>query len=275
MLVRPVPSRRLSAVRVALLSGLVASSVAGCSAEVSDGASGENDDAIVGGVVSGPEDDAVAVFGAPDGVGFCSGTLIAPNLVLTAKHCVRAKSAAPRYSCTTPSEDLGALRPAGVLTVLFGHDLSGDMEPHAVARVVDDGRLDLCDRDVAVLILETPVTTIAPRALRTTALAPGETMTAVGWGMTERGIPDKRRKRAGVTVLPSSNEGGGAVGKNEILTSTAVCQGDSGGPLFDASGRVVSVVSRVRSGCIAGNGVHLLVRAQGVLELVERAKSGT
>lgn len=254
--------------------GLVTSFAAGCSAETSDQASGENDEAIIGGVVSGPEDDAVAVFGAPDGVGFCSGTLVAPNLVLTAKHCVRARAPSPRYSCTSPSEDLGALRPAVALTVLFGHNLSGDMESHSVSRVVDDGRLDLCNHDAAVLVLATPVTSILPRALRATELARGEALTAVGWGMTEGGIPDKRRKRSGVTVLPSP-DATGTLGTSEILTTTAICQGDSGGPLFDSSGRVVSVVSRVRNGCAVGNGIHLLVRAPGVLALIERATSGT
>lgn len=263
------PSIRPFAVAV-----LVGSAAAGCSAQTFGEAAGENDEAIIGGEASGPEDDAVAVFGAPDGVGFCSGTLIAPNLVLTAKHCVRERAPSPRYSCTTPSEDLGALRPEVALTVLFGHHLSGDMEPHAVSRVVDDGRLDLCDRDAAVLVLATPVTTVRPRALRITALERGETLTAVGWGMTESGIPDTRRKRSGVAVLPSSNAGVGALGTNEILTTTAVCKGDSGGPLFDASGRIVSIVSRVRNGCARGNGVHLLVRAIGVGALVERATSG-
>lgn len=166
------------------------------------------------------------------------------------------------------------LRPAMALTVLFGHDLSGDMEAHAVSRVVDDGRLDLCDRDAAVLVLATPVTTVRPRTLRSTALERSETLTAVGWGMTESGIPDRRRKCSGVTVLPSSSAGVGALGTNEILTTTAVCKGDSGGPLFDASGRVVSIVSRVRNGCAQGNGVHLLVRAPGVAALIERATSG-
>lgn len=266
---------RRPSIRPFVVAVLVTSLSAGCSAQTSDETSGETHEAIVGGVASGPEDDAVAVFGAPDGVGFCSGTLIAPNLVLTAKHCVRERSASPRYSCTTPSEDLGALRPAIALTVLFGHDLSGDMEAHAVSRVVDDGRLDLCDRDAAVLVLATPVRSVRPRTLRITALERGETLTAVGWGMTESGIPDTRRKRSGVTVLPSSNAGVGALGTNEILTTTAVCKGDSGGPLFDASGRVVSIVSRVRNGCAQGNGVHLLVRAPGVAALVERATSGS
>lgn len=272
-MVLPMTSRRPS-IRPFAVAVLVASLAGGCSAQTFGEASGENDEAIIGGVASGPEDDAVAVFGAPDGVGFCSGTLIAPNLVLTAKHFVREKAPSPRYSCTTPSDDLGALRPAAALTVLFGHDLSGAMEPRAVSRVVDDGRLELCDRDAAVLVLATPVTTVRPRALRITALERGETLTAVGWGMTESGIPDTRRKRSGVTVLPSSNAGAGALGTNEILTTTAVCKGDSGGPLFDASGRVVSIVSRVRSGCAQGNGVHLLTRAEGVGALVERATSG-
>jgi hypothetical protein len=264
--------------RLGLLLAAAASLAIGCSSEPAEDPAadpadglGATEDDIIGGVVSGPQDNAVAVFGAPDGVGYCSGTLIAPNLVLTAKHCVRAKAAAPRYSCTSASIDLGDLRPAAALTVLFGSDLSGTMESRAVARIVDDGRLDLCDHDAAVLVLAAPVTSVAPRSLRTTALARGETFTAVGWGMTEYGVPDRRRKRSGVTVLPSS----GAMGPNEILTTTAICNGDSGGPLFDASGRVVSVVSRIRPGCASGNGIHLLVRTAAVRALVDRAKNGT
>jgi hypothetical protein len=144
-MVLPMTSRRPS-IRPFAVAVLVASLAGGCSAQTFGEASGENDEAIIGGVASGPEDDAVAVFGAPDGVGFCSGTLIAPNLVLTAKHFVREKAPSPRYSCTTPSDDLGALLPAAALTVLFGHDLSGAMEPRAVSRVVDDGRLGRSSR---------------------------------------------------------------------------------------------------------------------------------
>ncbi len=273
MIARCMTSRRPSTLPVAALAALAAL-VCGCSAATPEDPSGQSNDAIIGGVASGPDDNAVAVFGSPDGLGFCSGTLIAPNLVLTAKHCVRARAAAPRYSCTAPSVDVGELRPASSLTVLFGHDLSGEMEPHAVSRVVDDGRLELCDRDVAVLVLETPVTSVAPRDVRNSTLARGETLTAVGWGMTEFGFPDTRRKRSGVTVLSSTTTGPSAIGANEILTSVAICRGDSGGPLFDRNGRVVSVVSRVRNGCAAGNGVHLLARSSVVLSVIERARSG-
>jgi hypothetical protein len=209
------------------------------------------------------------VFGAPDGVGSCSGTLIAPNLVLTAKHCVRARAPSPRYACPGPSEDLGELRSPASLTLFFGSDLSGDMTTRAVLRIVDDDQSAVCDRDAAVLVLDEPVQGITPRTLRTTALVVDEPLSAVGWGMTEFGVPDARRRRDGVVVLPPS----APVGASEIETSTAVCQGDSGGPLFDSSGRVVAVVSRVRNGCTSGTGVHVLVRAAN--ELIERARSGT
>ncbi len=46
--------------------------------------SGQN---IVGGTTSGPEDDAVVQL-LTNGEPGCTGTLIAPNLVLTARHCV-------------------------------------------------------------------------------------------------------------------------------------------------------------------------------------------
>src|SRR4051794_329353 len=48
--------------------------------------------AIINGVASGPEDDAAVAIGlfstGGNLMGACSGVLVAPNLVLTAHHCV-------------------------------------------------------------------------------------------------------------------------------------------------------------------------------------------
>src|SRR5262245_10693512 len=47
------------------------------------------------------------------GVGFCTGTLIAPNLVLTARHCVSdiEENSLPGAQCTERTSDGGTVTP--------------------------------------------------------------------------------------------------------------------------------------------------------------------
>lgn len=229
-------------------------------------ASASRDAEIVRGVVSGPEDDAVAVFGAPgDGVGFCSGTLVGANLVLTAKHCVRSEGSAPRYVCGGPSADVGARRSPSAMTILFGSDFSNEMLRRGVREIIDDGKNELCDSDIAILVLDEPVEGIEPRAIRSEVVSSSDPLTAVGWGVTEFGtVPTRRRKRTGVSVLPNT----GVVGVSELRSSAAICFGDSGGPLFDAAGKVVAVASRIERDCASGNGIHVLAR--GAEDLIAR-----
>src|SRR4051812_26721045 len=66
--------------------------------------------AIINGVASGPEDDAAVAIGlfstSGNLMGACSGVLVAPNLVLTARHCV-SRVSEEGIACTESGESLG------------------------------------------------------------------------------------------------------------------------------------------------------------------------
>jgi MYXO-CTERM domain-containing protein len=220
---------------------------------------------IINGQASTPAQDAVvAIAMRPGGTfaGLCTGTLVAPNLVLTARHCV-AQVSEGNIGCTADGQSLagGAVEgdyDATALSIYRGVSATKDMladrngTKHAAARgkqLVTEGASTLCNADLAFLVLDAPVPPpYAPLRLKDTPR--GEVGTAVGYGLMETGdVPQARLQRAGVSVLevgsvvlvPEVNKG---LGDSELLVGESVCSGDSGGPLLAASGAVVAVVSR-------------------------------
>jgi hypothetical protein len=99
---RSAPARASAARRAltALLGALVAT---GCGPESEAPVAGAAVARIVGGVPSGPEDDAVVLIRyappLPYTSGRCTATLIAPNLIVTAFHCLSSTSEGS-FGCT-------------------------------------------------------------------------------------------------------------------------------------------------------------------------------
>jgi MYXO-CTERM domain-containing protein len=220
---------------------------------------------IIKGQPSGADHDAVVIVARfEDGVrrGLCSGTLVAANLVLTARHCVSVADGT--VGCGTDGQPLlgGTLhgdRPPGELAIFLGE--SGVSAPPTSegaadargAKLVVAETSTLCNADLAFVVLDRSLD--APIAsLRLGSATPDDVLTAIGWGITEEGtLPAARQERSALTwigagpmLYPSSDHYG--IGDSEFMVGESVCSGDSGGPALAASGAVVGVASR------AGNG---------------------
>ncbi|KAB2910445.1 MAG: trypsin-like serine protease [Kofleriaceae bacterium] len=176
----------------------------------------------------------------------CTGTLIAPNAVLTAAHCVDPEltgPVTPGFSLDLDTTNGNAITVPGL--VAHKHEsFSIDVEPL-------EGLAEFFD--IGVLILSQPITTVAPvkmpRPEHGTALIAGLDLAIVGYGRTSNATQDTGVMYDAMTKLISFNTTEIQVGMGSPQPQN--CQGDSGGPaLADVGGarRVVGVVSRSYSG---------------------------
>lgn len=225
---------------------LAAVSLAACA----DGVGVEQ--AEISGGTADLEDVAVVAIVDDQSGGTCTGALIAPNLVLTAQHCVAAIVGVP--TCT----DGGTFAPPRAADGFFVTTramLSFDpADYHPVAEIaIPPGGPDFCGRDIALLVLGANVpaseaTPLAPRVDTPAAVA--ELYAAVGYGVTSSGGNDggERRRRDGLAVACVGDCPSAAPA--EWRGEAGICEGDSGGPALDGNGDVIGVVSRGAFGCI-------------------------
>ncbi|UXR63254.1 serine protease [Bdellovibrio bacteriovorus] len=155
-------------------------------------------------------------------LGHCTASLIAPNKVLTAAHCMDSKS-----SCTEAR-------------FIFGWD-----KDKAASLETSDAEIYKCKSilkaeqtmkgiDYAVVELDRPVAGIVPlkMAKSTDLLSPGTKLLSLSYPL---GLPLK--KDIGIVL---SNDKGRVNFKMEIDTF----QGSSGSPLLNAQGEIVGILSR-------------------------------
>jgi V8-like Glu-specific endopeptidase len=181
----------------------------------------------------------------------CTATLVAPNLLLTARHCV---SAGANENVLCGDAQLGEPYPARAFYAT-NDPRPGEDSPFFGGREVkvpvQSG--DTCGYDIALIVLGENV----PAALATPAVpridrevTPGETYTAVGYGVDEDGqSTGTRMERSGLNVDCQPGSCGSGVESTEFRGETGICSGDSGGPALDADGKVVGVVSRGGPDC--------------------------
>jgi Trypsin len=220
---------------------------------------------IIRGTVSGTEHDSVVVLTTfEDGLrrSLCTATLVAPNLIITARHCVSDTDSSTACSMEgTPITGGGvkAERDPNDLVVFLGKDgIAPDTEVEANgsargAKVIVDSATNICNRDLAFVVLDKKLTApVAP--IRLGAPAIDEKLAAVGWGIDETGtLPKSREVRPDISLIgigpamyPDNASYG--YGDREFMIGESACAGDSGSPAFAKTGAVVGVAAR------AGNG---------------------
>lgn len=244
----PSQRRRTTASSGASLLALAALSSTGCSAEPAE-TFASAPQAIAGGTVDTAHHH---VFFLASRVGRCTATLIAPNLLLTARHCVSPGTGDEHVLCgeSVLSEPVPA---ASFIAMNDPHPSENSPVFRASeVRVPGEGE-DTCGYDIALITLsenvpESVSTPAVPRIDR--AVTPGEKYTAVGYGVDADGDSNgSRMQLADLSVACPPGSCGGRAESTEFLGETGACSGDSGGPALDEDGKVVGVVSRSGPDC--------------------------
>ena len=228
---------------------------AGCSPEPEPVVLGHLMQGIQGGQVDNDRSAVVGVRINRGGgqFGGCTGSLIAPNLVLTAQHCVAPSPSAIVCGQSRFGDPYGANQLSVTTNTqmpLQGNGLRSVRE----IRVVEQNA-NVCGSDMAVLILDENIPNNVAEPLVPRLDDPiqvDERYTAVGYGHIGNGSGSgTRRSRANLTVECGSGGCGRANGAQatEMLGSGGVCQGDSGGPPIDALNRVMGALSRGGPNC--------------------------
>jgi len=209
---------------------------------------------IQGGALDAERTSVVGIF--IDGstfYGVCSGTLIAQNLVLTARHCVSAILGGEFVLCG--QAPLGTPFDGGRIAVTTDVQISDQGAWYRGSRVlVAPGGNDTCGFDMAMLILaeSVPSAVTIPYVPRIDLpVQADEPYTAVGYGETgTTGSAGTRMERSGLNVSCAVGFcGSSAIESTEFEGDTGICSGDSGGPALDVDNRVIGVVSRSSEAC--------------------------
>ncbi len=213
---------------------------------------------IVNGTPSTTSDDYVVRINIGNG-GLCTGTLITPNLVITARHCVSNMD--ETTECGTFTSNLTP----STLTISLGVNAGTNAVARGTKLFTDTGAGSNsgCSHDLALIQLDRDVPGAKIAKVRLYKLTVGETARTVGYGESGNGnLTNGRYVKTGIKVdsvgpsaytyktkanqaIPVSLPAG------EIVTGESTCFGDSGGPLFDGSDNVIGVTSRgVDESCI-------------------------
>jgi MYXO-CTERM domain-containing protein len=153
----------------------------------------------------------------------CTGTVVAPHVILTAAHCVSPLPA-----------------------VVLGDPIAGATRHGAVLAIIAPGfDADTLAHDLALLVIADalPVAPL-PYATSLGGAAVGSMIRVVGYGWTVAGDPSPPVRRDGISRIDAIDDGLHSSG-----APSQICEGDSGGPaLF--GGAIIGVASSGDAACM-------------------------
>lgn len=196
--------------------------------------------AVIGGSPATIADWGGVVGVLYDGGAGCTGSLIAPRVVLTAAHCTKAAS-------DPETADPTAVRFGTADLATGGTDIK-------VVKVEKTSATGVGEFDLALLFLESDAP-VEPYALARDcgAATQGGDVTLVGFGVTDKdtqGVLYSVNLKVGTLACTDVNEGCqtyAGTGSYIVTNPGGMCGGDSGGPLF-----VVNQYGKFVAGLVSG-----------------------
>jgi|GEM_PF-2536027 len=248
------------------MAAAVFTSLTGCAVEPNGGTLvSERVQEVVGGEPS--DQSSVVLIRAERGNGgsLCTASILAPHLLLTARHCV-SLYVEGEYTCSidggldlsrprTPANagEMGAVLEGSSINVYAEGEPDLSEPTTVVSQVLAPETDNICRNDIAVLVLEEPLEA-PPVALRLDGPPSfDESIQVVGYGLNEESRI-YRKERLDVELLAVGPSDffpleGQAMPRTFVISSS-VCPGDSGGPAFaEQSGEVLGVFSLFRGDC--------------------------